>query len=139
MPHGPMTVDDVILSALEGGPVTVNDITKRFEIRVRVRLNMLRVWGIVLREGRGGAHRKFTYRLLRADLCREGDRREGRPRTCLKSGAKKHRRKRAAGLRRMSDTDQGLSLPARRSARALHQSRSWRSSATISLRCRSSA
>lgn len=68
MPHGPMTVDDVILSGLEGGPVTVNDITKRFEIRVRVRLNKLRVWGIVLREGRGGAHREFTYRLLRPDL-----------------------------------------------------------------------
>jgi hypothetical protein len=68
MPHGPMTVDDVILSALEGGPVTVNDITKRFETRVRMRLDKLRVRGVVLREGRGGSHREFTYRLLRPDL-----------------------------------------------------------------------
>ena len=67
MPHGP-TVDDIILSALEGGPVTVNDITKRFEARARMRSDKLRVRGVVLREGRGGAHREFTYRLLRSDL-----------------------------------------------------------------------
>ena len=67
MPRGP-TVDDIILSALEGGPATVHDIVMHFEKRVRLRLDKLRVRGIVLREGRGGAHRKFTYRLLRPDL-----------------------------------------------------------------------
>jgi hypothetical protein len=63
-----ITIDDVLLSALERGPVTVNDILKHFERRVRIRLNKLRVRGIVIREGRGGAHRQFTYRLLRPDL-----------------------------------------------------------------------
>jgi hypothetical protein len=32
---------------------------------VRTRLNMLRARGVVIREGRGGAHREFTYKLLR--------------------------------------------------------------------------
>jgi hypothetical protein len=79
MPRGPkpgvqrkhgadMTVDDTILKALEGGPVTVNDILKHFEKRVRIRLAKLRVRGVVIREGRGGAHREFTYRLARPDL-----------------------------------------------------------------------
>ena len=63
-----MTVDDILLKALEGGPATVNDILKHFERRVRIRLNKLRVRGVVVREGRGGAHRKFTYRLLRPDV-----------------------------------------------------------------------
>ena len=62
-----MTVDEVILKALEGGPATVNDITKRFERLVRIKLEKLRVRGVVVREGRGGAHRHFTYRLLRPD------------------------------------------------------------------------
>jgi hypothetical protein len=62
-----MTIDEVILKALEDGPVTVNDITERFVSRVRMRLEKLRVRGIVVREGRGGAHRKFTYRLVRPD------------------------------------------------------------------------
>jgi hypothetical protein len=63
-----MTVDDTILKALEGGPVTVDDIAERLERRVRVRLNKLRVRGVVIREGRGGPHRQFTYRLLRPDI-----------------------------------------------------------------------
>jgi hypothetical protein len=62
-----MTVDEVILKALEGGPATVNDITKRFERLVRIKLEKLLVRGVVVREGRGGAHRDFTYRLLRPD------------------------------------------------------------------------
>jgi hypothetical protein len=60
--------DDILLKALEGGPATVNDILKHFERRVRIRLDKLRVRGVVSREGRGGAHRQFTYRLLRADV-----------------------------------------------------------------------
>jgi hypothetical protein len=64
-----MTVDNILLKALEGGgPVTVNDILKHFERRVRIRLNKLRVRGVVVREGRGGAYRQFTYKLLRADI-----------------------------------------------------------------------
>jgi hypothetical protein len=64
-----MTLDDILLKALErGDPVTANDITKRFIGRVRMRLEKLRVRGIVIREGRGGAHRQFTYKLLRPDL-----------------------------------------------------------------------
>jgi DNA-binding Lrp family transcriptional regulator len=64
-----MTIDEVILKALEaGGPVTVEDIAKRFEPRIRLRLEKLRVRGVVIREGRGGAHRKFTYKMRRPDL-----------------------------------------------------------------------
>jgi hypothetical protein len=35
---------------------------------VRIRLNKLRVRGVVVRDGRGGAHRKFTYRLLQPNI-----------------------------------------------------------------------
>jgi hypothetical protein len=64
-----MTVDDILLRALEGGgPATVNDILKHFERRVRIKLDKLRVRGVVVREGRGGAHREFTYRLVRPDI-----------------------------------------------------------------------
>jgi hypothetical protein len=63
-----MTVDEVILRALEGGhPVTANDVTGRFLVRVRRRLEKLRVRGVVVREGRGGPNREFTYRLVRPD------------------------------------------------------------------------
>jgi hypothetical protein len=62
-----MTVDDVLLKALKGRkPATVvNDILKHFERRVRIRLDKLRVRGVAVRKGRGGAHREFTYRLVR--------------------------------------------------------------------------
>jgi hypothetical protein len=64
-----ITFDDFLLKALEGGrPATVNDIAKRFARRVRIRLERLRVRGVVVREGRGGAHREFTYKLVRPDL-----------------------------------------------------------------------
>jgi hypothetical protein len=63
-----LTVDEVILKALESGQsVTINDITKCFVDRVRTRLEKLRLRGVVTREGRGGAHREFTYRLVRPD------------------------------------------------------------------------
>jgi len=59
---GEMTIDDILLKALKGGePATVNDILKHFERRVRGR-------GVVVRDGRGGAHRKFTYRLLQPNI-----------------------------------------------------------------------
>src|SRR5258708_4925567 len=76
-----MTVDETILKALEGGRVTVNavanELAGHFLDRVRIKLEKLRVRGIVLREGRGGAHREYTYRLLRPDraamaLCEKG-------------------------------------------------------------------
>jgi hypothetical protein len=65
MPRGPkryarrnhgadITIDDILLKTLEDGPATVNDIVKRFERRVRIRLDNLRVRGAVIREGRGG-------------------------------------------------------------------------------------
>jgi hypothetical protein len=67
-----MTVDEMILKALERGPVTVNDIandiSKHFIGRVRLKVEKLRVRGVVIREGKGGAHRKFTYKLVRPDL-----------------------------------------------------------------------
>jgi len=63
-----MTVDDILLKALANGPATVEDILKHFESRVRIRLEKLRVRGVVGREGRGGPHRQFTYRMLRPDL-----------------------------------------------------------------------
>ena len=63
-----VTVDEIILKALEGGhPVTVNDVTKRLVDRVRMRLEKLRVRGVVVREGKGGVHREHTYQLLRPD------------------------------------------------------------------------
>jgi predicted ArsR family transcriptional regulator len=63
-----MTVDEVILKALEDGhPVTVNDVTKCFTGSVRMRLEKLRVRGVVVRDGRGRPHREFTYRLVRPD------------------------------------------------------------------------
>ena len=88
MPRGPkpsarrkhwadITFDDILLKALKDGPVTVKDVGKRFERRVRIRLNKLRVRGIVLREGKGGAHREFTYRLLRPELAAKSFRERG--------------------------------------------------------------
>ena len=79
MPHGAqrgsrrkhgteITFDDILLKALEDGPVTVRDIGKLFERRVRIKLHKLRVRGVVLREGKGGGNREFTYRLLRPDI-----------------------------------------------------------------------
>ena len=63
-----LTVDDVLLEALESGDaITVNDVTKRFVDRVRMRLEKLRVRGVVIREGKGGAHREYTYRLVGPD------------------------------------------------------------------------
>lgn len=64
----PETVDEVILRALESGPVTINDVTNRFGGRVRIRLEKLRVRGVVIREGKGRAHREFIYRLIRPHL-----------------------------------------------------------------------
>jgi hypothetical protein len=67
-----MTIDEFILTALKGGKlVTVQDIAKRFEPRIRHRSEKLRVRGIVIREGRGGSYRKFTYGMLREDLAAE--------------------------------------------------------------------
>ncbi len=59
-----MTIDEIVLKALEGGPVTVNDIVTRFTGPVRSKLEKLRRHGAVLRDGKGGAHREFTYALL---------------------------------------------------------------------------
>jgi hypothetical protein len=72
-----MTVDDILLKALEDGPATVNDILKHFERRVRIRLDKLRVRGVVTREGRGGPHREFTYRVLRPELAAKALRDKG--------------------------------------------------------------
>jgi hypothetical protein len=62
-----MTVDEIVLKALEGGPVIVDDIIWRLESLVRIKLEKLRVRGVVIRECRGGPHRKFTFRLLHPD------------------------------------------------------------------------
>jgi transposase len=82
MPRGPKrnsrrtvaadtTVDDVVLKALQGGPATINDILKHFARRVRVRLEKLRVRRILTREGKGGSHREFTFKLLQPDRAAE--------------------------------------------------------------------
>ena len=60
-----MTIDEIALKALESGPVTVNDIVTRFTGPVRSKLEKLRRHRAVLRDGKGGAHREFTYTLLR--------------------------------------------------------------------------
>jgi hypothetical protein len=49
-----MTIDEIILKALEGGTVTVNDIVARFTGPVRSKLEKLRRHGAVLRDGKGG-------------------------------------------------------------------------------------
>jgi len=72
-----MTLDDILLKVLEDGPATVNDIVERLEGRVRIRLNMLRARGVVIREGRGGAHREFTYKLLRPAVAAKAVRGKG--------------------------------------------------------------
>ena len=72
-----MTLDDILLKVLEDGPATVNDIVERLKGRVRIRLNMLRARGVVIREGRGGAHREFTYRLLRPGVAAKAVREKG--------------------------------------------------------------
>jgi hypothetical protein len=61
-------VDQVILKTLESGqPVTANEVTARFLVQVRTRLEKLRVRGVVVRENRGGSNREFTYKLIRPD------------------------------------------------------------------------
>ena len=72
-----MTLDETFLRALGDGPVTVDDITKRLEKWVRIKLEKLRVRGVVIRDGRGGPRRKFTYRLLRPDRAAEALREKG--------------------------------------------------------------
>jgi hypothetical protein len=73
-----ITVDEVLLIALEGGPATVNDVLKRFERFLRMRLEKLRVRGIVAREGRGGVYRNFTYKLMRrSDIAAKALREKG--------------------------------------------------------------
>jgi hypothetical protein len=49
-----MTIDEIILKALEGGPVTVDDIVTRFKGPVRSKLEKLRRRAVVLRDGKGG-------------------------------------------------------------------------------------
>jgi hypothetical protein len=69
MPRGSTTIDEFLLKALEDGrPTTVNDIIYHLESCVRIRLEKLRVRGIVTRERRGGAHREFTFRLVKPKL-----------------------------------------------------------------------
>jgi hypothetical protein len=62
-----MSLDDILLRELGRGPGTVKEIADRLESRVRFRLDRLRVRSLVIREGRGGAHRQFTYSLLRPE------------------------------------------------------------------------
>ena len=69
MPRGSTTIDDFLLKVLEDGrPTTVNDIIFQLESCVRIKLEKLRVRGIVIREGRGGARREFTFRLVKPEL-----------------------------------------------------------------------
>jgi hypothetical protein len=88
MPRGPrpgvrrqhgsdITLDDILLIALEDGPVTVRDITKRVERRLRIKLDKLRVRGLVLRKGRGGTYREFTYELVQRELAATALREKG--------------------------------------------------------------
>ena len=72
-----MTIDETILKALEAGPVTVDAILRRLEGPVRRKLERLRVRGVVLRNGAGGPHRKFTFILLRSDPAAEALREKG--------------------------------------------------------------
>ncbi|HEY6732622.1 MAG TPA: hypothetical protein VI256_02315 [Roseiarcus sp.] len=66
-----MTIDEIVLKALESGPVTVNDIVTRFTGPVRSKLEKLRRHRAVLRDGKGGAHREFTYTLLHPNRAAE--------------------------------------------------------------------
>ena len=68
MPRESPTIDDILWNVLEGGPATVNEIVTRFERRVRIRLEQLRVRGLIDREGKSGAQTEFTYSLLKSGL-----------------------------------------------------------------------
>jgi hypothetical protein len=59
-----MTIDEIVLKALEGGPVTVNDIVTRFTGPVRSKLEKLRRHGAVLRDGKGGRTESLLTLLL---------------------------------------------------------------------------
>jgi predicted transcriptional regulator len=63
-----MTLDELLMNALDHGPATVEEIAKRLERPLRLKLNKLRVRGLIVREGRGGSYREFTYRLVNRDL-----------------------------------------------------------------------
>ena len=69
-----MTIDEIVLKALESGPVTVNDIVTRFTGPVRSKLEKLRRHRAVLRDGKGGAHREFTYTLLHPNRAADAER-----------------------------------------------------------------
>ena len=73
-----MTVDEVILKALEGGPATVNDINKRLERLVRIKLERLRVRGVVVREGTRRRAPAVHLQTIKPRPRREGVQREGR-------------------------------------------------------------
>jgi hypothetical protein len=67
-----MTIDEIVLKALEGGgPVTISDIVTRFAGPVRSKLEKLRRHGAVVRDGKGGVYREFTYTLLRPNRAAE--------------------------------------------------------------------
>jgi hypothetical protein len=60
------TIEEIILEELERGPATVKGIAVRLQDRVRIQLERMRVHGSVLRDGRGGPHHEFIYKLLRS-------------------------------------------------------------------------
>jgi hypothetical protein len=60
-------IDDIIMQELQRGPATVKEITLCIERRVRYKLDGMRRAGIVIREGRGGAYREYTYKLWNQD------------------------------------------------------------------------
>jgi hypothetical protein len=61
-----MTLDEILLKELARGPATTKEIALRLERRIRDRLDRLRVRRLVLREGKGGPHRQYTYSVPRS-------------------------------------------------------------------------
>jgi hypothetical protein len=58
-----LKLDDCIWSALERGPATVEEVAERMRTCIRDRLNRLRARGLIVRDGRGGHHHPFVFKI----------------------------------------------------------------------------
>jgi hypothetical protein len=108
-----MTIDETILRALENGSVTVEDLLRRFDKHIRTRLEKLRVRGVVMREGKGGPYRRFTYTLLHPERAAAALKAKGGG---LSVSAKQQRPAKSANAgkqRRTPSKDGGKHLPGR--------------------------
>jgi hypothetical protein len=60
---GMKQLDDILFKELQRGPGTVRDLALRLQERTRHSLERLHVRGHIMRDGRGGPHRQYVYRI----------------------------------------------------------------------------